>query len=823
MRPYLAIIKDSFRAAMASRVLYVLLLLITLLLIVLAPLHMRETLDWELNRQTNLRNPERLLRRIVERHDQEGEKPIARIWELLPAKTRDKMVEIVERPEGTGLDDPDVPGAPPKVIEDIHTYEELIVQLNQIIENPDFYRAEDWEGRNLPSEAEDLIDQGVDRLSEIRGKRLNRLLVSTAVSPAIDTGSATALDFYYAVWRIPITVGRTHQQFAKTLTSELPWYFEKLVLSIGLLIAIIVTANMIPETFEPGSLNLLLSKPISRWGLYTAKFFGGCIFIALCAGYLFFGIWLWMGIAMGVWDRAVLLSIPLYVIVFAIYFSVSAFVGLIWRSSTVSVILTLLFWAFCFSIGSVYGVFNTKMKNSELINLTPVENDIYASDLLHQLAIWDDAEGEWVDKLEAELGEQGAIAFGINSYLVSLREIPAFPGLDNFLAPHYDQQESRMIASRYEFGQSMSSGKKKLFVSDTEELKFKDVGYFPRDTVQLFQNEKGVMAVSSDGSFYRLESENFERAIANHSPGESAPSANQTASRSGIVEQDSDQNKDIKKAKSGNSKPVELFTRIGPDSPLSIRSASQVDYNHVRDEFAVYQRGVVKVFRADGEKYVLHATLKLDLSFGRNMTCLLAYQGETILLAFGNGKVISVDALTMVEKNEYQPESRSAIEGIGGSRDGQHFAVLYRNGRLWSLDSENDNQMQKAEIIGQGHICTFAFGADGTLWVADNTDRVTSYPASGGPAIRRSVPTGTWTERLYRYGLRPFYKLCPKPGEFYKVVTHLSSSGDTEANEDVDLNKSLQPSDPWSPLWSGLAFMFTMIVLGCLVFQFRDY
>ncbi|MDC0311312.1 ABC transporter permease, partial [bacterium] len=79
----------------------------------------------------------------------------------------------------------------------------------------------------------------------------------------------------------------SQQQLSKLLISELPWYFEKLVLSIGLLIAIIVTANLIPETFEPGSLNLLLSKPISRWGLYVAKFVGGCAFIAICAAYLF--------------------------------------------------------------------------------------------------------------------------------------------------------------------------------------------------------------------------------------------------------------------------------------------------------------------------------------------------------------------------------------------------------------------------------------------------------------------------------------------------------------------------------------------------------
>lgn len=987
MRPYLAIIKDSFRAAMASRVLYVLILLITILLLALAPLHMRETLDWELNRQTNVKKPERLLRQIVEKHDQEGQQPIARIWELLPQKTRKKMIEIVERPEDTGLGDPDVPGSTPKVIEDIHTYDELIVQLNGIIENPNFYRPEDWEGRNLPSEADDLIENGVSGLSEIRKKRLNRLLVSSAVAPSIDTGNETALDFHYAIWRIPITVGITHQQFAQTLTAELPWYFEKLVLSVGLLIAIIVTANMIPETFESGSLNLLLSKPISRWGMYTSKFFGGCVFIALCAAYLFIGIWLWMGIAMGVWDRAILFSIPLYVIVFAIYFSVSAVVGLVWRSPIVAVILTLLFWAFCFSIGSVYSVFNTKMKNSEFINLLPVEEKVYPSDLLHQVSSWDSSDNQWSNQLEAELGEQGAIAFGINSFLVPLREVPAFPGLDNFLAPVYDSENSRIIASRYEFGQSMSSGKKKLFVSDVEEIDFKEVGHFPRDAVELFQNEKGIVAVTSDGSFYLMNESKFETAtqgleadkqempefdaadkfyvtngrlktsgelmssvekiITETSNSETAfgntdeaikiakefvqrmaqlddkvfvkdggitnldpmeyraycllsegkcalmvripkyrkftddakdslellvwsvateasskylePDVKLGIGLRGIIKWGASMTGDVgsetPKAKykdkidalaeffvpSPNAmeigkkiKEIEderkadiaskggLFDKIGPDRPTSIRSANHVDYSYVRDEFASYQRGKLIVFRADGDRYNQHATLKINLGFDKNMTCRLAYQGDTVLLAFGNGKVITVDAEKMVEKNEYQPESRSAIEEVGGSPDGQHFAVLYRNGNLWMLDSNNDQEMHKADVTGQGQVCAFAFGPE-NLWVSDNTDRATRYPTSGGSVEQRLAPSGNWIQKMFRFGLRPFYKACPKPGEFYKVVTHLSSSGDTEANADVDLNETIQSSDPWAPLWSGLAFMFTMLAIGCLIFQFKDY
>ena len=85
------------------------------------------------------------------------------------------------------------------------------------------------------------------------------------------------------------------------------------------------------------------------------------------------------------------------------------------------------------------------------------------------------------------------------------------------------------------------------------------------------------------------------------------------------------------------------------------------------------------------------------------------------------------------------------------------------------------------------------------------------------------VPGGDWLENAYRYFLAPFYRICPKPGEFYKLVTHLSSAGDAKQNKDVDLRNSDEWTNPWSPLWSGLVFMLVMLALACLIFQTRDY
>ena len=115
------------------------------------------------------------------------------------------------------------------------------------------------------------------------------------------------------------------------------------------------------------------------------------------------------------------------------------------------------------------------------------------------------------------------------------------------------------------------------------------------------------------------------------------------------------------------------------------------------------------------------------------------------------------------------------------------------------------------------------FSPDNKLWVADRTDRLTQYNLQTGESQQQFVPGGGWLEKTYRYFLVPFYRICPKPGEFYKLVTHLSTAGDSEQNKDVDLRNSVERTNPWSPLWSGLAFMVALLVLACLIFQFKDY
>ena len=404
MRPYLALIKDSFRAALASRVLYVLLAVITLLLLVIAPIHVVEILDWKIVNGRNVPKPDQLAIRLVERGEDPKYPAANRVWEMMSENVREEVTEWVAFME----DESTMPDGNKRILHEVNTKNHLAKDLNRIIKDKSFYKKEIWEGRRLFKEAEELIESGPESLTVERSRRLNRLLMANAVGGGlIQRGAGTALDLRYATFKFEdLMFTMSHSEFSSYFTQAITYIFDKFVMSIGLFIAILVTANIIPETFLPGSLNLLLSKPISRWGLLVAKFIGGLAFVSLCACYLFLGVWIWLGICMGIWDPAILWSIPMYIIVFAIYFSVSTLVGVWSRSQILSIVMTILFWAFCFGIGTGHSWVKNRLANKRTNKLVPAGESMLQVGEMNSIYSWNEAEKVWDEKLAMKMMDQ---------------------------------------------------------------------------------------------------------------------------------------------------------------------------------------------------------------------------------------------------------------------------------------------------------------------------------------------------------------------------------------------------------------------------------
>lgn len=132
---------------------------------------------------------------------------------------------------------------------------------------------------------------------------------------------------------------------------------DLLISSVGglmiILIAVIVTSFFIPNMLRPGSVVMLLSKPISRTTLLLFKYFGGLFFVLILTTFTVGGVWLITGIRAGVWAPGVFAVVPLMTLSFAILYAVSTATAVLTRNSIVAILVTLMFAGFLWLVGKV--------------------------------------------------------------------------------------------------------------------------------------------------------------------------------------------------------------------------------------------------------------------------------------------------------------------------------------------------------------------------------------------------------------------------------------------------------------------------------------
>ncbi len=139
---------------------------------------------------------------------------------------------------------------------------------------------------------------------------------------------------------------------------------------IATILALISTASIFPDLVSGGSIELVLSKPISRLRLFLTKYAAGLLFVTLQVAVFAVGSFLVIGLRGGLWEPRILLSVPIVVLFFSYLFCVCALIGLITRSSIASLLLTILIWFVVFLLhASESGISTWRMYTEERVRL----------------------------------------------------------------------------------------------------------------------------------------------------------------------------------------------------------------------------------------------------------------------------------------------------------------------------------------------------------------------------------------------------------------------------------------------------------------------
>ncbi len=121
---------------------------------------------------------------------------------------------------------------------------------------------------------------------------------------------------------------------------------------IATILALISTGGIFPDLISSGSVDLFVSKPISRLRLFVTEYAAGLLFVALQVTVFSLMSFLVIGLRGGVWEPGLFVAVPLVICLFSYLFSVCVFLGILTRSTVIAILLTLLFWFVVWAVGT---------------------------------------------------------------------------------------------------------------------------------------------------------------------------------------------------------------------------------------------------------------------------------------------------------------------------------------------------------------------------------------------------------------------------------------------------------------------------------------
>jgi ABC-type transport system involved in multi-copper enzyme maturation permease subunit len=785
MSPYLAILTDSFRAALASRVLWIVLGLILLFLLALAPIGLRSTLisDFDLS---GLSDRNRLIEVWSGALRSEKDVPVRRVALALPENLQQKLLALTsETDTATGAAesaDAEQPASAERLAD-----AELVAALNELLGRDDWYDAEVWNSTTRFREQRGLEGLPADQLTAEQRRRLRRLRLEAAMPTALARSQAEDLAITYLGIATPIPIpndiGVTRERVLEFIKTFLIPTMLKLFLGIGaVFVAILVTAPIIPEMFQEGSLHLLLSKPVRRPLLFMTKYIGGCAFVLVCVTLLVTGLWLILGLRLDLWNHRLLLAIPMFLAMFAIYYSVSAFAGVVWRNATVAIACVMLFWAMSAAVRYVLsGVMEAAAGlQNRVVRVSPGGPDqVVTSTAFGRVQIWDRAERTWSTIIDGSLFQPyqvlgpvrvGDAWFGAQA---SLQGGPAQRGNVDGPLRKYVPQTGAWESLQ---GPDLPIGTRQLLPWGNDRLLFvTNSGLFTADPKQFAERK----AAASKG----LLNEWLSRLT-------------QPVSTTFFV-------------------PWE-FHAVSLGEPLYVTTFAD------RDDLLWVDEARVVRLEAHGENRLQAAAMHeipVDPEDQRGLRRRLigASSSSVVYVLNGEMTVLNLDDLSV--RHQF-PIGKLIPTHVSVAND--VAVVLGGEGEAVSFDL-NEGALRSARWPHRGNISTLAADSSGEVWLAHDLDALSHVNPTDRTIIDAAPSHGGWWVRLYNWVYRPISRYFPQPAELNGPMDRLIAGpqvADRNAEEAAELGVSLSF---WRPLIVNLGFTFLMLALGCWYVARQDF
>jgi ABC-type transport system involved in multi-copper enzyme maturation permease subunit len=815
MKPYLAVIADSFHSALSSRILWVALVAIWLFLAALAPIGYHEdyttTFRWfDLDNGTQMKAM--LARGLVDPREQQT--ALGRIARTFPEDIRRKLRQVAEG-------------------DDIRIDKSALADsLNAALDDESWYDRQAWQSTVRLRELRELDELPSDELTESQRRRRARLRIESALPGVFAAQSARSITLSYAGFDFPayFMIGKT-QFIALVNQFVIPIIMDWLLGFALIFLGILVTASIIPDMLQPGSLHLLLSKPISRTMLLLSKFVGGCAFVFLCVCQLVIGLWLIAGFRLDIWNARILWCIPVAVFLFAVFFSVSVLAGLRWRSPILSIGVTCMFGAFVLVIGFIGGYFDNLVRGPDRIRRMAFDDrEIVIATRGGELKRFDAASNQWVGLIEGDFRRRDLIVPPVrlaDDRIATARirngrfNLYGSGSLDLLILDGEQQWEPKP-------GLRLPNGTRRMYAVDDSLIVLNNTGLMATGIRQALRESGFGEPVS------QLESEGLDRskvdtgvAKSTEAGGESSASVDSIGVTAWIS--------DLLRMQGG---ATESFESILPDG-VTLTEPVSVSAVPSQSALVVYSRG--RLLRlvlpanepAGGESPPTSdrtpvASLEKDLLMEDTdaaKTVLAAGDGS-VLLAREGEPIRLLDVRTFETLAEFASPDEQAVVSAVALQEPDRFAMLTTDGVVRVTHRDGDRVAWRT--LPQSEVTAIECDRrNGHLVVAhhvDSVDEIDVGPAGQPPRTIRTIrPTLTSWRSVDRWVITPLRMITPQTGELSQTVAALVSGKTSFAIGDPQEEQEVIRLKIARPVLSCTAFLAVMLSISCVYFNRRDF
>ncbi|KAA1260043.1 ABC-2 family transporter protein [Rubripirellula obstinata] len=785
LRPYQAIIADSFRSALSSRVLWIAMVAIWLFLILLSPFGYREDYTTEFRNQ-DFHNGTRLKGMLASGlvDPDVREEPLGLIASAVPEDLQ-RQLRLVGKGDEVRI-----------------RYSVLTDALNGLIEDESWYNAQSWQSTTRLRELRELDEQDVEQLSDSLRKRRARLRIEAALPGVFEARASRSILLTYAGLDFPTEVTVDKPQF-KMLVNQfvLPLIINWLLGFILIFLGILVTASIIPDMLQPGSLHLLLSKPVSRTLLLLSKFVGGCAFVLLCVTQLVIGLYLIAGLRLDIWNLRLLWCIPVSVFLFSVFYSVSVLAGLRWRSPILAIGVTVIFGGICMLVGFIGGLSDGLVTGPDrLSHLAVAGDDIFATTKGGGMVRFDASQNQWSEIYESGPGNR-----------------------DRVLAPLAISSD-QIITARVRGGRMnpFGSGAPELsLLSRKNDWSPEPSLRLPTGTTQLLAPKK--IAPANDSIFALntsdlLTTTRSEILLAAGEQKEDAPTP----------ESDASQNTPswFSKLNSLIGGKTKGFENITPERmPLTQpRSVAVVNANTV---VAISGGRLMRVEKAPTDRWTI--AKQRTLAGDNSLDTLLAVTGDQLMLARPDEPLRIIDLESLQDLAELEMPTRSfatQLVGFSNANGDDTFLVVLSDGTCRQVNWKDDSKKRLNDFarIGPNEIETLSFDQPANrLFFAHNVDQLDAIDVSTGDTVLSIRPSVTGWRQVDQLVVTPLRWLTPQTGDLGETIATMISGKSAFSFSSGDGERETIRRKVAGPVISCTVFTTVMLMISCVYFATRDF